>query len=344
MSFLLFSLATILATVVLMPLNYFVGLLLRPYTDTQKHGTTDSEPDNPPDNSTSFSHHSGHSGNRTHPLPPTLSELILDPQTSATINLLFTYLFTGLTLTFLHRNFRRFVQSRQAFALHLTHSISARTVLVNNVPQHLRGDRALATYFEDCGWRVESVSVCRQVEKVRVALETRTEALLNLETAWTDWVGNPANPAIKGYNARVYTIPRKRAAERAAAEAGMDSPGQAPEPLIPDLEAGDSASKPSVSRESTGASGVDPWQSASTSARTVLPDAEDPATSRGIITNRPRPTYRPRWFGTAVDAIEYWEKRFLEADGEVRTLRKTGSFEATHAAFVTFDSIISAVS
>lgn len=162
-------------------------------------------------------------------------------------------------------------------------------------------------------------------------------------------MGNPASPAAKGYNPRLYTVPRKRAL-LAAAE-GTASPEQVSEPLIPDLE---DEQESTPSRESSGATvrpqqeasgSTNPWLSTSTS--TITPATRDPeaaAPTKETTSARPRPTYRPNWFGTAVDAIEYWEKQFLEADGEVRTLRKTGSFEATHAAFVTFDNINSAVS
>lgn len=177
-----------------------------------------------------------------------------------------------------------------------------------------------------------------------MALEKRTEALLSLERAWADWVGNPASPAAKGYNPRLYTVPRKRAALFAA-----QANAETSEPLIPDLDDDNSTSKPCVSRETSDAASQngltsDPWSTAATSSAPNGSDVENPKTSKEVSTNRPRPTYRPRWFGSSVDAIEYWEQKFLEADGEVRTLRKTGSFEATHSAFVTFEDVNSAVS
>ncbi|EIW68814.1 hypothetical protein TREMEDRAFT_31663, partial [Tremella mesenterica DSM 1558] len=273
MAFSFFALSALLATAVLMPLNFF------------RHGTTDAEPD-PATNTTDLLPFLPNSTfpvlqpNSTVP-QKTLYDLILDPQTSALVNLIFTYLFTGLCLSFLHRNYHQFVVARQSFALHLIHSISSRTVLVTCVPSHLRGDRALADYFEGCGWLVESVSVCREVEAVRLVLEKRTNALLKLEQAWADWVGNPANATIKDYDPNVYTV-----AKGTPAESGPK---------------------------------------------------HGTACVR-LHTGRPRPTYRPRWFGTKVDAIEFWEREFQVADEEVKQLRRTGKFEATHAAFVTFEN------
>jgi len=193
----------------------------------------------------------------------------------------------------------------------------------------LRGDRALADYFEGCGWTVESVSVCREVETLRKVLARRTDALLQLETAWAEWVGNPAN--VKGYDPNIYSGDNKIVAEVTS------SPQQAPEPLIPDLvENGDSTPNGHAPR------------SRDTSAMAMgnaFADPEDvPGSHHHIHTTRPRPTIRPHWFGNKVDAIEYWEKAFREADDEVRGMRKKGRFEATHVAFVTFEDVKDAVS
>nr|XP_019005258.1 uncharacterized protein I203_02105 [Kwoniella mangroviensis CBS 8507]OCF68719.1 membrane protein [Kwoniella mangroviensis CBS 8507] len=322
MAFMLFGLSAFLATLVLIPLNLF------------RHGSTDSAPD-PGENSTisSTTMNINVIANNTTPITrPSLYDILLDPTTSSTIHLIFTYLFTALCLSFFHNNFHRFVLSRQSFGLHLIHSISARTVLVSNLPQHLRGDRALADYFENCGWMVESVSVCREVEPVRKVLERRTVALLKLEEAWVDWVGNPANKLIKGYNSNVYIKPP-------LAGSLSTSPQRTEVRLIPDLEDNDDEEETHQGPKLTSASA-----NGSSSSNTELAQSQSSALEEGeqrahvhIHTTRPRPTYRPNWFGNKVDAIEYWEKEFEKADEEVKELRKRGRFEATHAAFVTFE-------
>ena len=235
------------------------------------------------------------------------------------MHLIFTYLFTYIVLTFLHRNFHRFVQSRQSFGLHLIHSVSARTVIVASVPKHLQGDRALADYFEACGWTVESVSVCRSIEELRRVLERRTTALLELERAWVEWVGNPVNREVRGYDPEVYSARPKTVS---------------PEPLIAGLD--DDADVPS--RASTSAA------TSQNGANGSGADLEASESSVRVHTTRPRPTFRPRWFGAKVDAIEYWERKFQAADEEVKELRKRGRFEATEAAFVTFEDVKDAVS
>lgn len=299
MSFILFSLCSVLAAAVLMPYNFM------------RHGSTDAEPDDPtfPPNSTLWSF----PANTT---APSLPELILNPQTSATVNLIFTYIFTFLVLSLLHRNFHRFVRARQSFALHLIHSVSARTVLVTQLPSHLRGDRALAEYFEDCGWTVESVSVCREVAPLKRALKRRTDALMQLESAWAEWVGNPASPAVSGYDPHVYSRP--------VSPRLVDSPTQSTAQLVQVDES--VSTSPAASRS---ASMADPE------------DGGDPHAH--VHTTRPRPTFRPRWFGGRVDAITHWEHKYREADAEVRELRRTGQFPATHAAFVTLEDVKDAV-
>ncbi|KAG2142930.1 hypothetical protein DEU56DRAFT_870510 [Suillus clintonianus] len=119
-------------------------------------------------------------------------DLISDANSYLTIHFLFTYLFTFLALRFLYKNYRRFVRSRQLFSLELVHSIPGRTVIVTSLPNHLRSERALAEYFENMGLSVESVTVCREVGTLKSLLDLRTKALLKLESAWTKYVGNPS--------------------------------------------------------------------------------------------------------------------------------------------------------
>ena len=106
--------------------------------------------------------------------------------------LLFTYIFTGLILRFLYRNYRRFVRARQLYSLELVHSIAGRTVMITNLPAHLQRENKLAIYFENMDLQVESVNVVRESNALKVLIEKRTEALLKLEHEWTKYVGNPS--------------------------------------------------------------------------------------------------------------------------------------------------------
>ena len=196
---------------------------------------------------------------------------------------MFTYLFTLLALYFIYKNYKRFIRSRQLFSLELVHSIPARTVLVTNLPNHLQSERTLAEYFENMGMAVESVSVCREVGSLKTLLDRRTKALLELESAWVDYVGNPST--VEEY----------------------DPEGNGISLLVDtDIEGG------------------------------------QPTQNRLVVPHRKRPTIRPGWFRPKVDALEYLETRFKEADELVKKKRRS-KFRSTEAAFVTFEKMSSAV-
>ncbi|RDB26692.1 Calcium permeable stress-gated cation channel 1 [Hypsizygus marmoreus] len=73
-------------------------------------------------------------------------------------------------------------------------------------------------------------------------------------------------------------------------------------------------------------------------------DIEEGQSRQGkfVVPHRKRPTMRPGWFKPKVDALEYLEKQFREADELVKKRRRTGKFRATQSAFVTFEKMSSA--
>ncbi|KAH7338447.1 DUF221-domain-containing protein [Rhizoctonia solani] len=283
MSFYLFSVCSLVAIGVIMPMNY--SLNGKPSGDPDDEGewlsmfqllTT------PPTNSVPLS-----SFVPKKPQERSWLDLISDASSHLTVHLILTYMFTGLTLRFCARNYSRFVRARQLYSLELVHSIPARTVMCTRLPLHLRGERTLANYFENMNLRVESVSICRAVNSLDALLAKRTDALLKLENAWTDYVGNPS--IVESYD--------------------------------PSLNVRGDAVSSRVANEDGGESGGLP---------------------RLVVPHRPRPTLRPSLFGRKVDALEWLENRFREADEAVRRKRRLGKFEATDVAFVTFEEMASA--
>jgi hypothetical protein len=131
-------------------------------------------------------------------------DVIADANSYLSVHLLFTWIFTLVCLRFIYHNYRRFVKARQLFALELVHSISARTVMVTHLPNHLRGERALAEHFENMDLAVESVSVVREVGGLKKLIDERTHALLKLEKAWVEYVGNPST--IESYDPSDHAI------------------------------------------------------------------------------------------------------------------------------------------
>ncbi|GMK59469.1 hypothetical protein CspeluHIS016_0800750 [Cutaneotrichosporon spelunceum] len=250
--------------------------------------------------------------NGTH-MKRSFEDILKDPRPPATVYITFAYIITGLTLWFLHRNYHSFVNARQAFNLGLIHSASSRTVIVTQVPHYLRGDRQLAEFFEGCGWTVESVNIGRHLHPIRVALDKRTHALRKLENAWVDWIGNPAKA--EGYTPDIYNNAMHHGNGGTHRQASPEDETDTA-PLLP----------------STG-------DVSATYGSTEL----DPEVLRReyshIHTTKPRPRFRPHLFGSKVDTISYWEKKFGIADEMVRHLRRTGEFPATHVAFVTFEDV-----
>ncbi|CDZ98226.1 Uncharacterized conserved protein [Phaffia rhodozyma] len=311
MSFFFFLTCALAAAGVLMPFNLKV------------HGSVDSEPDDDTDDPTknmtlsALSMLASMRKKPSQPKEPSFLDILTDPTTSLSLHLLFTYLFTVSALFFAYRNFNKFIQNRQLSALELVHSISARTVLIQNIPAWLRGERALSEYFENMGWGVESVSVCRGISPLEDVLETRTKMLMSLEEAWVDFVGNPS------------VVPRSQYASRA------------PSPL----PSGSRAENMDGS-SATAADSVPP----STHQHSDDMESRSGLSAKGKrleIPGRKRPTVRKggnNWafWREKVDAIEYWEEEFVKADEAVRKKRRSGKFKADGAAFVTFESMADA--
>lgn len=74
----------------------------------------------------------------------------------------------------------------------------------------------------------------------------------------------------------------------------------------------------------------------------------EPSTLEGqpgrlVVPQKKRPTLRPGWFKAKVDALEFLEAEFKRADESVKKWRRSGKFRSSHAAFVTFEKMSSAV-
>ncbi|KAG9047641.1 hypothetical protein FS837_001834 [Tulasnella sp. UAMH 9824] len=191
MSFYLFSTCAGLAVIILMPINYRVN---------GRIDTNDPEDGN--DHDWFAPQKDGNGTTPNQPKKPGFFEggldwldLISETNSYLTIPFLFTFIFSLLALRFLHQNYRRFIRARQLFSLELVHSIAARTVMVTNLPNHLQGERALAVYFENMNLPVESVNVVREVGGLKDLIDKRTQILLELESHWTNYVGNPSTVA-----------------------------------------------------------------------------------------------------------------------------------------------------
>ncbi|KAH9060511.1 DUF221-domain-containing protein [Lactarius vividus] len=264
MSFYLFSLCSVFAVSILMPVNLKNNI-----------GIGDEDDDDPDWDTVQTQYKSLRK-------ETDWFDLVSDANSYLSLHLVFTYLFTLLSLRFIFLNYKRFIKARQLFSLELVHSIAARTVMVSGLPSHLRSERALAEHFENMKLSVESVNICRELGSLERLIDTRTRALLRLEDAWVQYVGNPST--VESY---------------------------------------------------------DPSDHA-TVGEGDLATAEAQASHRLVIPHHKRPTLRPSYFSRPVDAIQFLEKKFLDADDAVKRYRRVGKFRPTDVAFVTFEKMSSA--
>ncbi|KAG8994392.1 hypothetical protein FRB94_009930 [Tulasnella sp. JGI-2019a] len=200
MSFYLFATCSALVMAILMPVNYHVN------------GRLDTTPPDTDEGDWPALRASGGDGKSPSPGGGGALEwldLVSQMNSFLAIPFLFTGIISLLALRALHQNYRRFIRSRQLFSLELVHSIAARTVMVTNLPNHLQGERTLAEYFENMNLPVESVSQVREIGSLKDLIDRRSAILLQLELAWTKYVGNPST--ITSYdpsqNVRMDTTP-----------------------------------------------------------------------------------------------------------------------------------------
>ncbi|KAI5996071.1 hypothetical protein EDC04DRAFT_2801083 [Pisolithus marmoratus] len=160
-SFYLFSVCSIFATTILMPINWKnnAGLVMG-------HPTYDDS------------------------LPPgrDLARSYQRRKFYLTVHFLFTYLFTILALYFLYK----------ITALHTVLSIRylGRTVMLTSLPVHLCSERALAEYFENYGVKCGKRFCLQRSSNIKGLLDQRTKALLELrerlDKLWsTRQIGRP---------------------------------------------------------------------------------------------------------------------------------------------------------
>ena len=201
MSFWFFSVAAVVACPILVPINY------------RKYGTWEASDDaDESDNNTALSvlpsfeffdtfdmnnndsHNPWDALTRHKAKWRKIIDLFVLSNTDAYLGLqlIFTFLFSILALRFVHKNYNRFVRQRQLFSLELIHAISARTVMIESLPRHLRDERLLSDYFDSINLKVESVQLVKGVKKLDKILTKRTKALLELESAYSHYLGNPS--------------------------------------------------------------------------------------------------------------------------------------------------------
>ncbi|KAK4174508.1 hypothetical protein QBC36DRAFT_333527 [Triangularia setosa] len=102
--------------------------------------------------------------------------------------LVFTYLFTGLTLFMLNRYTLKVIRIRQEY-LGTQSTITDRTFRLSGIPKDLRTESAIKTLVErlEIG-KVESVTLCRNWKEIDELVEKRRVILAKLEETWSVYI------------------------------------------------------------------------------------------------------------------------------------------------------------
>jgi hypothetical protein len=103
--------------------------------------------------------------------------------------LVFTYLFSGLIIYFMQKQTLKIIQVRQDY-LGSQWTITDRTIRLSGVPEEMRSEEKIKNFLEklEIG-KVESVSICRDWEKLDDLMEKRDSVLRKLEEAWAVHLG-----------------------------------------------------------------------------------------------------------------------------------------------------------
>ncbi|KAK3309781.1 uncharacterized protein B0T15DRAFT_424727 [Chaetomium strumarium] len=112
--------------------------------------------------------------------------------------LVFTYLFTGLTLYFMDKETSKVIRVRQDY-LGTQSTITDRTFRLSGIPRGLRTEEAIKDLVQklEIG-KVESVTLCRNWEELDRLMEQRQTVLAKLEEAWSVYLAHRPLKAAQG--------------------------------------------------------------------------------------------------------------------------------------------------
>lgn len=103
--------------------------------------------------------------------------------------LVFTYVFSGLTLYFMITQTKRIIQVRQDY-LGSQSTVTDRTLKLSGIPPELRSEDKIKDFLEKLQiGSVESVTLCRNWKTLDELIEKRSSTVRRLEEAWTVHLG-----------------------------------------------------------------------------------------------------------------------------------------------------------
>ncbi|PVV02562.1 hypothetical protein BB560_002981 [Smittium megazygosporum] len=110
------------------------------------------------------------------------------------VHLLFSYFFTGLVYLFTTHFSYQIAYLRWNYLLYLKLSVPVRTVVVSEIPLHLRNPADLKSYFEAAGiGSVQSCTILPSIKNLNLIVERRVNVLTIIEQRYAKLLGNPAD-------------------------------------------------------------------------------------------------------------------------------------------------------
>ena len=103
--------------------------------------------------------------------------------------LVFTYIFTGLTIYFIRKHTLDVIKVRQDY-LGSQSTVTDRTIKLSGIPMSLRSEGNIKAFLEKLQLgKVENVTVCRDWKSLDRLMDQRANVLRRLEEAWTVHLG-----------------------------------------------------------------------------------------------------------------------------------------------------------
>lgn len=281
-----------------------------------------------------------HLGNTTTALDRVSISVIESDSNKIIAYLVFAYVFTFITFYFLNQNYNEYIYLRAKFLLKQSKSMVSRSVIVTGIPDRLRSDHALADYYENLGiGPVESCYVVRTIHRLNTMIKKRAQALINLEEAYAKYWGNPCR--IPGYD------PDRILDDVDMYKKVLDLAEKRPDSSSDEEEEGYQLDENEKSEGSSSLKVKKLKKRKKLGNTTFFKGLVEPMNIKKAAKSK-RPTVRVGGFlgigGKKVDAIEYYTKLFDDLDKIVTDRRSSPNFEMTNVAFVTFESMSSAVS
>lgn len=230
---------------------------------------------------------------------------------------IFTYLFTYITCSFLIKNAKKVINKRQEI-LGKQNSITDRTIRLSGIPPELRTEKLLKDTIENLKiGSVEKIVICKEWKKLDSLFKQRSKIIEKLEYYWSNHMRIDTNTEPEPIN-----------------QGNIPFPTTYRDDVTQEINNIFNESTESFNDSSNAENGMSQSYASIDRTPSVM----------STISYRSRPKIRiGKWglFGKKVDALNYYTNQLFLIDEEIINARKY-HYPATPTAFVTMDSVATA--